>query len=417
MPIVEGEMIGALRRKLFKHNSLKIVKVGTEDDEFNEEARKIRIINAYVQDECDGAVSIELTNVEQLDAEDATEYAKTNDVDIIWSENMELSEEQAKVMKDVAKVSKDLSGVIDEIESFLVGNGIYWNHELPAWNSDALMRYNTKNGIAQKAADFLANAQQNLNYTAKIIDRIRYLAVKATTAFYAKDTLQFFLQSRRKSRRRDFDRQQTYTIELNYNLTNYYFLMASTFDIIARILNDRYELGIARFNSLGLEKDDFISALRPHNPALADFLENEDTKKWVKWLKRRRNFIAHEAGIRSSPIVEERDPQLTEDELEAIVEQQMDWDYVRRLFPPELYESQRQQVRSLMNYQHNYIEVLDDVMIVETSGNKEIFLPLEAVDYDFEKYSSIVEEILRLLEVDGAMEQREEDGEQQNAEQ
>ena len=403
MPIVEGEMFGELHAKLFRHDTLKILKIGAVNEEYETEARAIRIIESYIDGRLGGAIRIELIQIDELDTAQVAEYAKENDIDLIWSDGLELTDEQHKVMKNIAKVCPDLPKLVSEIESFLLGNGVYWVHEMPVWNSDALMRYNTKPGIAQDTSNLLVKGEHELNYSDKIRDRIRYLMIKTSTASFAKDTLQFILQSRRKSRRREYDSQQNYTIELNYNLTNYYFLMASSFDILARVVNDRYSLGITRMNSLALEKDDFIERLRPHSPLLADFLSQEETSKWIKWLKRRRNFIAHEAGIRNSPVVIERDPQLTEQELENIVDQQMDWNYVRHIFPPEIYESQRQLVRNLMNYQHNYEQVMEDVMVVETFGDQELFLPLEAVDYDFEKYTEIVKEIYRLVEEDGAM--------------
>lgn len=289
---------------------------------------------------------------------------------------------------------------MDEVGAFLVGNEIYWNFDHPVWHSLSLGRYILGKGVTIKSQDFF-NSINNKSSSETLTARARHLWNKTISVSYAKDLLFYTLQLRRKANRHKCnDSWQGYGVEINYHLTNFYFLMASTFDIVARFLNEYYSLGITDTSKLALEKKTVLKKIKEPIPALYHYIKDSENNKWISWLRRRRNYIAHDGGVLHSPLLEKKTTVLSEEEVVSIVDSQRDWVLVKKLVPKELYDTWRRMEAGRVRIENDYKVIAKDVMIVEGRDGQELSAPLISISYDYDKYSQIINNILRIISSD-----------------
>ena len=228
--------------------------------------------------------------------------------------------------------------------------------------------------------------------------RARYLWTKTNLLSYSRDLLTYVLQLRRKTCRRGYNEHQNFSIEINYHLTNFYFLMASAFDIISRFLNEYYSLGINDFNKLALEKKTMLGRLKKSVPDLYIFLSETENNKWISWLKRRRNYITHDGVVGHAPLVKEKQVKLTDKEISDIVDTQADWERIADILPQAvLYDQYRQLVEEMVRLKNDYEVIAEDIMVVESKDGSEIFSPLISIHYDYDKFSQIVDNIMDII--------------------
>ena len=117
--------------------------------------------------------------------------------------------------------------------------------------------------------------------------------------------------------------------------------MASAFDIISRFLNEYYSLGINHFSKLALERETMLDGLKKSVPDLYTFLNETENNKWVSWLKRRRNYIAHDGSVGHTSLVKEVQVKLTDEEVSDIVDAQTDWESLAVIMPQTIYDQYR----------------------------------------------------------------------------
>ncbi len=200
----------------------------------------------------------------------------------------------------------------------------------------------------------------------------------------------------RKTERNGYS-DQDYNLELNYHLSNYYFLIAGVLDSMARFLNDLYKLKLPR-RHLALEKVDFVNAHRRKRTGYVRILTRKDFTEWVGFLKERRNFIAHDGDMRQSPLVVQKDNLLTDDEVEQLVNQQSDWVFMATLLPQATVDALRNQAAQMVRIQNDYRTVAKNVMFVpDDNGGHKLYQPLPSIDYDYNKLNAVLTRILEKL--------------------
>jgi hypothetical protein len=163
-------------------------------------------------------------------------------------------------------------------------------------------------------------------------------------------------------------------------------------DILARLINDKYDLGYTRFQSYGISKPIFIQKLSTKRKTLADVFERKKFQKWADWMLIRRNHITHESNLYMTPMVVENEDKLSDEELEKLVDAEFDWS----LFGSLDTAGTRAMVKQSLELQHNYREVVTDMMTLErvdrTSGETQgyVVFPLRAIDEDYSQLSDTI---------------------------
>jgi hypothetical protein len=191
----------------------------------------------------------------------------------------------------------------------------------------------------------------------------------------------------------------TGNLELNYHLSNYYFLMAGVMDSMARLINNVYKLGFTHPRDLGLEKPQFIEANRSRRTGFVRILTNKAFVGWLSFLKERRNFIAHDGDMRQSPLVEPNATPLADEEVERLVDQKMDWNYARSILPPESVQAMRDQAAQMIRIERDYRVIAKNVMIVPDvrTGGTKLYQPLRSIEYDYDKLCDVMVKLLDRL--------------------
>lgn len=395
MAIVNGIMYAELPNRLYGHNSLNVIVV--ENHTPYEELRShLDVLQAYIKD-AGLDLSLKLSFVDFIKKDTAENDLIENDVDIVLIDEGVFTTEEESSLNDHSQILHATEDVLGEIGAFLVGNEIYWNFDHPVWNGSSSTRYTLGTGVAIAAQEFFHSINA-MKLSSTLVARARYLWNKTIAVSYARDLLLYTLQLRRKANRRKCnDGWQIYGIEIDYHLTNFYFLMASTFDIISRFLNEHYSLGIAHDFKLALEKKTMLEKIKEPIPALYQYLSDPENNKWISWLKRRRNYIAHDGGVLHSPLIKEKATVLSDEEVATIVDSRRDWRLFEQLAPKEVCDMYRQIEEQQVRLENDYEIVVKDVMIIEGRKGKELSSPLISISYDYDSYSRIVGDILKII--------------------
>ncbi len=142
-------------------------------------------------------------------------------------------------------------------------------------------------------------------YSQKQMEYVRALANKAMHIEHAREQLFFYLQLKRRASRAG-NAANNFSFELTYHLTTYSIYICSALDILARLINDRYDLGYTRYQSFSVAKVDFLNRLSPRRKTLADILASKKFQKWADWMFVRRNHITHESNLYLTPMFMEK---------------------------------------------------------------------------------------------------------------
>jgi hypothetical protein len=414
-PIVSGNMYPELHKQLLDPTEFNVLILGTLNADFLMFLSQIEVLHNYIADKFGDGTHInihaikddkknmfelhEAVKVHPLDSltpEAAFELMNQLDIDVVLDATPRISDKEAAKSDDSYKVVRDLEGLIAECETFLVGRNIPWAFRDAMWNMTWFARYYTQPGLCQDTFSFMSETKSKHGYNDDQVERLRYLVNRIGQVEYCNDVLNSFIQKKRRAHRHKM-KNQDYSFELNYHLSNYYFLISGGLDITARLLNDVFNLGITNHMGLGLEKDDFIAKLTGASPSLAKLYNTKKFKEWVSWLKERRNFIAHEAGMHHTPIVKEKKKKMTPAELEQKIDEQTDWGLLKTILTPELYQAQRDMVANIVSLD-DYEQVMGDVMVVKTKGNTKLFLPLRAIDHDNQLFHDIISKTIAILQ-------------------
>lgn len=407
-PIVSGQMIPSLRYSPFNFE-LKLLIIGNQNNDIERFVANLNTLLNYLS--TNGSVlKIELyglnsdlprhllvdsTTFEGLTYTTLREYALEKDIDILVDLQRQAYFDETRSY-NVEFGYADKSDLLHrQCEAFLAGNGITWSFTDPVRNDHWIRMYSSRPGITLDAIKLLNHSITSSSFDQPKTERIRALSNKIHLVDYGRLTLIYFTQRRKKERRRN-DREHIVSFEIHYHLGNYYFLLAGVFDLTARLLNEVLNLGITQYKHLAMEKTNMTDALESVNSDLADIYKETQFNEWLIWLKERRNYLGHDASAAVTPLVREPSNPYTEEEIEQLVDQELDWDYMRTYIPEELVQSHRSLVADLIRIDQHEVEQ-DDVMLIQKNGNTKIFLPLFALDHDFEMMEKAIKPTIEYL--------------------
>ena len=394
MAIVDGIMYPALHERLYGHDRL-IILIARDKELYNALIKDLRILHVYLED-ISINLQVKVSFADSIDKSALGDSLRRDNVDIALIDEGVFNDKDKASLARHTQIVHTKEELEAEIGAFLVGNEIYWNFDSPVWHGTSISRYTLGQGITIKAQEFF-NHIQSEKLSEKLTARARYLWVKTNLVSYSKDLLAYTLQLRRKAYRRGYDEYQNFSIEINYHLTNFYFLMASAFDIISRFLNEYYSLEIKNIRELALEKKTMLSRLKKSVPDLYIFLSETENNKWVSWLKRRRNYIAHDGSVGHTSLVKRRQVKLTDTEVSDILDTQADWERLAVVLPQAVYDQHRQLAEEMVRLKNDYEVIAEDIMVVESKDGSEMFSPLISIHYDYDKFSQMVDNIMDII--------------------
>ncbi len=330
--------------------------------------------------------------------EAVVQYARDYNVDIIHDPHEIFNRKERWAEHDSLLFTTELGDLHTHLEAYLAGYGVAWLASHPIMNLKWMLKYDYRGGLTHAVYQFLYTAREK-HYSGKQIEYVRSLLNKVMHIEYARDMLYHFSILKRRAKR--LGDGGYYNFELNYHLTSYTFFICSVMDILARLLNDSYKLGYSKFQNYDIEKESFIEKLSVKRKTLADILALKKYREWAELIKIRRNEFTHSSHVYMTPIVMEKQNQLSDNELEALVDKELDWETLESAGgSEEVIVNMRAVLKQELSLKLNYKVVAEDIMTLEREDRltKEvrqyIVRPLNAIDQDFEKISEIIERAL-----------------------
>lgn len=405
MPIVGGQMYAELKPMIHNYTRLHILVIGDRASAAVQAiVRQVNVLDAYLGDIGKSRIKVTMSFVNTINDAELLERVGNDDIDVVFDQLKQFNEKFINKNFYTTEIVKSPEALSFSIESFLVGNGVAWRLLEPIWNMQLSLRYTEQAGLCRDFYTYMTQCQSTGRYTSDQIDRIRYIVNKIKQIDYARDLLHYYIKRLRKAERLGFADDDSYNLELNYHVSNYYFLLSGSLDSLARLLNDFYKLGLSRYSELALEKDIFIDKNISKHTGIGRLLKTRKFKNWMVFLKKRRNFIAHEGDMRQTPLVKEKSTLLTDKEINAIVDKQMDWknfaSLVPAVFSQEMYDAQRTMSFDMARIKNNYEVIARNVMHVPEKSGGSMWLPLMSVDFDYEHYAELMYKILVKLQSD-----------------
>jgi len=415
MPIVSGNMYAEGHLILHKYNELNILILGDISDDLKIFATQIDTLHYYLRNTVmsDVTVYLHCTNsvlddvarqlniikqdVDPSDNDELTSAVLNFDFDIVFDQENKFDQKFLWSKFYEFECVKNLVELKESVENYLIGSGIAWSFTNSFWNMPLFMKYMTAPGVCMDFFSFMSECVSNKKYTDNQKEQVRYITNKIKQVEYARDILNYYIKRMRKSRRNNMI-DDDYNVQLNYHLSNYYFIMAGTFDSLARLINSVYKLGLTYHGDLAVEKIKFLNLNRKKRTGFVRLFKNKKFVKWVSFLKERRNFIAHDGDMRQTPLVKAKEVLLTDTEINEIVDKQLDWKLLSRYLPENLLMAQREQAVQLAKIKNNHKVIAEKVMIIPiTGGGYKIHSPLIDIDHDFERFTEVMSKALSIL--------------------
>jgi len=392
-------MYPELKPIIHHFDKLKILVIGSlSDPPMNGIINQIAVLHIYLaQINKPNIQIITLSASSNLSDDDLLDKVKSEDIDVVLDLEKSYTQKYINTNFYTTEIVQTTDQLGFSIENFLVGNGVAWRLSDPVWNMQHTLRYMEQPGLCHDFYTYMTKCQASGKYTSDQIDRIRYIVNKIKQISYSRDLLHYYIKRSRKAGRVGVADDDSYNLELNYHLSNYYFLLAGALDSTARLLNDFRKMGLSKYSDLGLEKDVFIEKSRIKRTGIARMLKTKKLNHWMTFLKNRRNFIAHEGDMRQTPLVKEKKKPLSDDEINSIVDQEMDWLQLAALIPRDMYDAHRAMVFEIIRIKHNYEVIAKNIMDVPSKKGHTLWQPLISIDFDYEHFSEIMEGILAKL--------------------
>lgn len=414
MPIINGNMYAEGRPVLHEFDELNVLILGDISQNLQDFVNHLDTLHYYLVDIVGSNIKIKLHSTGVVDSTSAERLAIERheivvsteedlltavgdlDIDVVFDQNDEFSEKFLWSKFYEFDAPKAIAELRSSVESYLIGSGVAWSFAMPVWNMPLFMKYMSIPGLCMDYFAFMGECTAK-GYSDDQKERVRYVTNKIKQVEYARDILRYYIKRMRKARRAGMS-DDDYNLQLNYHLSNYYFLMAGTLDSVARLINSVHKLGLTRYADLAVEKDGFVNKNRSKRTGFVRIFKKVKFKKWILFLKERRNFIAHEGDMRQTPIVQEKSVPLTDTEVNAIVDRQLDWTFLAAVLPTEMFQAQREQAVELVRIQNDYRVVAEKVMIIpQAGGGHKIHSPLIDIDHDYDQFVDIMSKVLSRL--------------------
>lgn len=403
-PISHGNMYASGKQGIPVTAELHVLFLGTQ---VNGVIQSLDVVHDYIADlrktELGVTVHTTVSDVDttnsscariiSLDVQDKSavlSYAADNDIDIIHDAiGLFTKKERFRNIESFATTTT-FAELTTQLESYLTGSRVAWSFTTPTWHINWIYKYARQPGVSSTVFELIGIGQEK-KYTPKQMEFVRALANKVMHIEHAREQLYYYLQLKRRANRLG-NNSNDFNFELTYHLTNYSIYICSAMDILARLTNDKYGLGYTRFQSYSIIKPDFIRKLAAKRKTLADIFTRKKFQEWADWMFVRRNHITHESNLYLTPMLMEKKDKLSDEELERLVDAEFDWD----LFGGMDVAGTRAMVKQNLELQHNYREVVADMMTLERVDRvtrqvqNYVVFPLRAVDEDFNKISDVL---------------------------
>lgn len=417
MPISEGFHIPTLDNQAKKPTSFNLLLTGLNSDQITTLSINFKILHNYLDSINLNSHRFNLhivtphnfrtlnydfiTVIDDVfpNKESILDYAENRDIDVLLDELDVFSKNEIFTNRDRLLITGFYPKFREVVESVVSGWGIAWTFDEPRWNATWLSKYLSTGTLSKQVFDFMG-AGQIQGYSSEQVHLIRNLSLKVTHINHSKHLLEYYILLRRYAKRHNH-KEEDYNFEIIHHLNSYYLLMSSSMDVLARLLNSVYKLGYEKHNAYTLDNKDFLKKLKRKRKGLHKIINLKKHIEWMEWMRIRRNTLAHESNIFLSPMVMRKTSPLADTELDEMVEQSMDWNFMLRSGTTQsAIDSKKENVKWQIDLTENYDTVVSDSMQIEKTDLKTritkqyLFFPLRVLDSDYSRFQQIIKRVV-----------------------
>lgn len=346
---------------------------------------------------------LEMHQADDMETEYLIELSKALNVDIILDEIERFDKSDIhKNRETVAIVQLYDPYFTDLLNAICTGWGVVWNFRDPVWNASMVTKYLERTNIARKVFDLMAVGQSK-GYSAEQINLIRNTSNKVSQLLHAKQNIEYTTILLRYARRNQL-KSDDLLFELTYHLSSYFFFMTSSLDTLARACNSIFQLRFQSHESYTIDGTEFLIRMDRKRKSFTSIVRLKKYLDWVFWLRRRRNFFAHESHLYLTPLIQRKANQLTEAEINQRVEESLDWAYLASTgTSQEAISAMKESSRFQIDLEENHETVVNDLMTLEKQNRitgetkKVIYFPLRAVGEDYIMFEEFLGRIIANL--------------------
>lgn len=343
------------------------------------------------------------------DVDEILSYSHSNNIDLIYSENKELITELYK-SGNPFQYAQTTAQLENEIEAFVTGKNVPWDFDSPVWNATWFSKYIENHPLMGNLRGLHNIASGTLGYSDVQTSFVRSLQHKAMQVRHCEEIILSLIQRKHFAERNytiknsyNYDDFYDFSFEIDYHLGNLYFLLSGTFDIIGRLLTDIYTIS-GKDVRPNIEHVNFLEQLKTKNTELYNLYSEEEMNDWMVWIKRKRNYVAHESEASYSDVIKAKKKKLTDAEVEAKVNAMKKWDALRMLLGDEYVESQKDMGRFVVRTNEDNEVLTKNAMQVKYWDSEEgkiamvLFHPLVDTKADYDKYQILLDTTAKILQ-------------------
>jgi len=424
MPTINGVTYPELNIHSAPNTIFRVVLLTMNADYLYSLMKKLDILKYYLSDiGSDFEIEIRVARTESLDTnkekysysvfddlgKDVNKilsYAHSNNIDLIYSDDLDLIAELYK-SGNPFQYAETLAQLENEIGAFVTGKNVPWDFDNPVWNATWFSKSIENQPLLGNLRDLYNIASVTLGYSSAQSSFVRALQHKAMQVRHCEEVLLSLIQRKHFAERNyqikdsyNYESYYDYSFELNYHLGNFYFLLSGTFDIIGRLLTDLYSIS-GKDVRPNIEHEKFLEQLKSKNAELFDLYSEEVMNDWMKWIKRKRNYVAHESEASYTNVIKAKKTKLTDAEVEVKVDAMQKWKALRMLLGDEYVESQKGMGRFVVRMHEDNEIITKDAMQVNYNDKGEIatvlFHPLVDTKADYDKYQVLIDTTAKIL--------------------
>jgi len=344
--------------------------------------------------------SIKFHQIDIQSKEEILTLSTRLDVDVILDETERFTMREIFRQNDTVAIVHLYNPFFNDLlNSMCAGWGVAWNFRDPIWNASWITNYLETGFLAKKVFDFM-DVSRKQKYTDDQRNVIRNLSNKISQVSHSKQMLNYTLILLRYAKRHNLKKEDL-LFELTYHLNNYYMFISSSLDVSARLINDVYKLGFKAHWSYTLDNQDFLKKLKKKRKGLVKIIKLEKYLDWMDWMRQRRNFFAHQSHLYLTPLVQRRQVQLSNAELDARVEASTDWAmFAASGMTAEVINNMKEFKKFQIDLEENHETVAEEIMNIDKRDRKTeetkpvIFFPLRAIEEDNKMFKEIINRLI-----------------------
>lgn len=369
---------------------------------------EIRVIRTKALEDNKEKYSYSLFDDLGEDVDEILSYAHSNNIDLIYSDNKELIAELYK-SGNPFQYAETTAQLENEIEAFVTGKNVPWDFDSPVWNATWFSKYIENQTLMVNLRGLHNIASRKLGYSDMQISFVRALQHKAMQVRHCEEIILSLIQRKHFAERNytikdsyNYDNFYDYSFEIDYHLGNLYFLLSGTFDIIGRLLTDIYAIS-GKDVRPNIEHVKFLEQLKTKNSELYNLYSKKEMNDWMMWIKRKRNYVAHESEVSYSDVIKAKKTKLTDAEVEVKVDAMKKWDAFRMLLGDDYVESQKAMGRFVVRtHEDNEILTKNAMQVNYWDSEKGkvatvLFHPLVDTKADYDKYQILLDSTAKIL--------------------